>query len=109
MDVQSKLQKLKKRLGLTAALSIAAMSASSAEQQDSIQNTAFPAAKETKVNTFTENDSSRQNQVKQYCNFIEIGSLEELNSLNRQAACYNQYADAIIYTCLLYTSDAADE
>ena len=36
MDVQSKLQKLKKRLGLTAALSIAAMSASSAEQQDSI-------------------------------------------------------------------------
>ena len=53
MDVQSKLQKLKKRLGLTAALSIAAMSASSAEQQDSIKNTAFPAAKETKVNTFT--------------------------------------------------------
>lgn len=98
MDVQSKLQKLKKRLGLTAALSIAAMSASSAEQQDSIKNTAFPAAKETKVNTFAENDSSRQNQVKQYCNFIEIGSLEELNSLNRQAACYNQYADAIIYT-----------
>ncbi|MFR8206284.1 MAG: hypothetical protein ACLU99_08030 [Alphaproteobacteria bacterium] len=24
--------------------------------------------------------------------------MEELNSLNRQAACYNQYADAIIYT-----------
>ncbi|MFR8206283.1 MAG: hypothetical protein ACLU99_08025 [Alphaproteobacteria bacterium] len=57
MDVQSKLQKLKKRLGLTAALSIAAMSASSAEQQDPHTKHCFPAAKETKVNTFTENDS----------------------------------------------------
>lgn len=98
MDVQEKLQKLKKRLGLTAALSVAAMSASAAgQQQDSTRDTPFPINKETKINVHTENDSSRQNEVKQYCNFIEIGSLTELNSHTRQAACYNQYADAIIY------------
>lgn len=48
MDVQSKLQKLKKRLGLTAALSIAAMSASSAEQQDSIKTLLSPQPKKQK-------------------------------------------------------------
>ena len=76
MDVQSKLQKLKKRLGLTAALSIAAMSASLRRTAGFSYSTPLsPQPKKQKSIPLPKMTYPDNPQVKQYCNFIEIGSL----------------------------------
>lgn len=86
MDISEKVNHLKKRLGLTAALTIAAASASFAGNNNT------PEADNNKIDTVTQ--TLNNDSIKKYLNVVEISSADQLADYD--VATYNRENNAII-------------